>query len=128
MLAVNAPVSLRSAGLLVSAEALALASGAVGYAVSGVLGHPADRLATLLAAAMAGFAAAALLAAGRGLRAGRGWAWSPTVLAQLLILVVAVGLLQGRVWAAGGPLALLAAAVLYLLATPQARAVYRERS
>lgn len=122
------PVSLLVAGALVLGEGAALAALGVGYAVSGLLGHPEDRLGTVLAGLLALLCGAVLVAAGRALRAGSSWPWSPTVLAQLLTAVVAVGLLQGGVWQVGVPLLLLAAGVLYLLATPEARAVYRSQA
>lgn len=123
--AVHAPAPLRRAGSLVLVEGGGLVLLGVLYAGSGVLGQPEDRLATVLAGVLAVLAGLALLAAGRALRAGRSWAWSPAVLAQLFTVVVAIGLLQGRVWLVGGLLLLPAASVLYLLATPESRAAYR---
>lgn len=121
-------MSLRRAGAIVLAEGVALAATGVAYAASGLLGHPEDRLATVLAGLLGVLTALALLAAGRALRAARSWAWSLVVLVQLLVVVVAVGLLQGGVWPVGLPLLLVAGSVLYLLATPEARAVYRSQA
>lgn len=121
-------MSLLLAGALVLVEGVALAAVGVAYAVSGLLGHPEDRLGTVLAGLLALLVGGVLAAAGCALRAARSWPWSPTVLAQLLAAVVAVGLLQGGVWPVGLTLLLLAATVLYLLATPEARAVYRSQS
>ena len=121
-------VPLRRAGALVVVEGVALAVLGVAYAVSGLLGHPEDRIATVLAGLFAVLVGAALVPVGRGLATGRGWALSPTVVVQLFLVVVGVGLVQGRVWAAAVPVLVLAAAVSYLLATPDARATYRDRA
>ena len=119
------PGTLHRAGLLVVAEAVALALLGVGYAVSGLVGAPEDRLGTVLAGLLALAVGAALVPVGRGLSRARGWALSPTIVVQLLVGVVGVGLFQGGVLAVGVPLLLVVATVLYLLATPQSRAVFR---
>lgn len=125
MLAVTAPLPLRRASLLVALEGAALALLGLGYAVSGVVGSPEDRTATVLAGLIALAAGLLLVPVARGLGTVRGWAWSPTIVAQLFLLVVGTGLVQGRVWAAAVPLLVLAGTVLYQLATPQARSAYR---
>ena len=122
------PSSLVRAGLLVVVEGAALTLLAIGYAVSGVVGQPEDRLGTVLAAALALLVGAVLVPVGRGLARGRSWALSPTIVVQLLLGVVGVGLFQGGVLAVGVPILLAVAAVLYLLATPQSRAVFRGSS
>lgn len=119
------PPALRRAGLLVVAQAAALALLGAGYAVSGVLGRPENRLATVLAGGLAVLVGGALLPVGRGLGRGRGWALSPTIVVQLLLGVVGVGLFQGDVLAVAVPVLLVVAGVLYLLATPESRQVFR---
>ena len=96
----------------------------VGYSVAGVVGDPFDRTATLLGAAFTVLAGVLVLLVARGLHRVAGWARSPAVVLQLLALPVGVGLVQGRVWYAAVPLLLLAGSVLYLLATPEARLVF----
>jgi hypothetical protein len=48
------------------------------------------------------------------------------VVAQLLMLPVGVGLVQGRVWWAAVPVLALAVAVLVAVFRPQARAAYAD--
>jgi hypothetical protein len=48
------------------------------------------------------------------------------VVLNLLPLPVAVGAFQGGAWWAGLPMLLLAGSVLYLFATPELRALFRE--
>lgn len=116
---------LRRASLLVGAQAVAIAVIGLGYAVSGVVGEPEDRTATVLAGLIALAAGLLLVLVARGLGAVRGWAWSPAIVAQLFLLVVGGGLVQGRVWWAAAPILLLAGGVLYQLATPEARTAFR---
>jgi len=123
----DAPGALRLAGLLVAVEGAALGLLGLGYAASGLVGDPEDRLATVLAGLLAAAVGAGLLPVGRGLSRVRGWALSPSVVTQLFLVVVGVGLVQGRVWTAAVPVLLLGAGVLYQLATPQAREAYRGR-
>ena len=96
------------------------------YGGAGVVGDPFDRTATLLEAAMAVLAGGLVLLVARGLGDVRGWARSPAVVVQLLALPVGYGLVQGRVWVAAVPVLLLAASVLYLLLTAEARLAFRE--
>jgi hypothetical protein len=125
-----APVPLSSpvtrAAVLVAVQGAALLVLGVGYAVAGVLAQPYDRLAALLEAGLAAFAGALVLLVARGLGRAAGWARSPAVVLQLLALPVGVGLVQGRVWYAAVPVLLLAAGVLYELATPEARLAFRD--
>ena len=115
------------AAVLLTVEALALTVIGVGYAASGVLGRPEDRTATVLAGVIVLAAGLLLLRVARALARERGWAWSPTVVTQLFLVVVGVGLVQGRVWWAAVPMLALAAGVLSQLASPQARDSYRGR-
>ena len=123
----NRPAPLRRAAVLVAVEGIALAVIGVVYAVSALLGAPEDRLAAVLAGVLAVGAGLALLLVARGLAAARGWAFSPSVVAQLFLIVVASGLLQGRVYAVGVPLLLIAVGVLWQLATRECRAVFSGR-
>lgn len=120
------PAPLRRAAALVGVEGVGLVLLGAGYAVSGLLGAPEDRLGTVLEGVLALAVGAALLPVARGLARRRGWALSPTVVVQLLVLVVAVGLFQGGVLLVAVPLLVAAGAVLYLLATPQSRDVFRD--
>jgi len=120
---VTAPVT--RAALLVALEGAVLAVLGVGYGVAGLVGDPFDRTATLLEAAFTVLAGVLVLLVARGLHRVAGWARSPAVVLQLLALPVGVGLVQGRVWYAAVPVLLLAGSVLYLLATPEARLAFR---
>jgi hypothetical protein len=113
------------AAALVAVEGVALTVLGAVYGVAGVLGEPFDRTATLLEAGFAVVAGALVLLVARGLARVQGWSRSPAVVLQLLALPVGVGLVQGRVWVAAVPVLLLAAGVLYALATPEARLAFR---
>jgi hypothetical protein len=113
------------AALLVALEGLVLVMLGAGYGVAGVVGDPFDRAATLLEAGFTVLAGVLVLLVARGLRRVAGWSRSPAVVLQLLALPVGVGLVQGRVWYAAVPVLLLAGAVLYQLATPEARLAFR---
>jgi heme A synthase len=115
------------AALLVAVEAVALTALGVGYAVAGVLGRPEDRLATVLAGALAVVVGLALLPVARALGRERAWARSPVVTLNLFGLPVGYGLAQGRVWVAAAVVLGLSVAVLLLLASPSARLAFRER-
>ena len=121
----NLTSAVTRAALLVGVEGLALIVLGVAYGAAGVLGEPFDRTATLLEAAMAVLAGVLVLLVARGLARVSGWARSPAVVVQLLALPVGASLVQGRVWYAAIPVLGLAAAVLYALATPEARLAFR---
>jgi hypothetical protein len=113
------------AALLVAIEGAALSALGLAYGAAGLLGEPFDRTATLLEAALAVLVGGLLLLVARGLAQVRGWARSPAVVVQLLALPVGAGLVQGRVWTAAAAVLGLAGAVLYLLATAEARLAFR---
>ena len=113
------------AALLVAAEGALLMVLGVGYGVAGAVGDPFDRTATLLEAAFAVLAGVVLLLVARALQGVRGWSRSPAVVLQLLALPVGAGLVQGGVYVAAVPVLGLAGAVLYQLATPEARLAFR---
>ncbi|MDP9496155.1 MAG: hypothetical protein M3P46_00480 [Actinomycetota bacterium] len=118
--------ALRRAALLVAVEGVALTLVAVAYALSPVLAQPEDRLGTVLEGLLALLAGAGVLAVARGLAAPRVWAFSPAIVTQLFLVVVAWGLLQGRVYVLALPLLVLAAGVLYLLSRRESRDAYRD--
>jgi hypothetical protein len=115
------------AAALVALEGGGLVLGGVAYGVAGLVGDPFDRTATLLQAAFALVVGVLVLLVARGLHRTSGWSRSPVVLLQLLALPVGVGLAQSGIWYAAVPVLLLAAAVLYLLATPEARLAFEAR-
>ena len=113
------------AALLVAVEGAALVVLGIGYAVAGAVGDPFDRTATLLEGGLAALAGLLVLLVARSLLRVQGWARSPAVVLQLLALPVGLGLVQGAVLYAAAPVLGLAAAVLYQLATPEARLAFR---
>ena len=120
------PTPVRRAAALVAVEGVALGVIGAVYAAAGVLGQPTERLGAVLEGVFALVVAALLLVVARGLGAGRGWAWAPTITTQLFLLVVGGYLVLGGVWLAGGPVLLLAVGVLSQLLSPAARASYGE--
>jgi hypothetical protein len=119
----TAPRPLRLACLLVGLEALALAVIGVWLVVETLAGHPTSIGAALSGAALSLLGAAVLVLGGRGLLRLRPAARTPVVVLQLLALPVSYTLAfqAGRV-GYGGPILVVAVAVLYLLFTPPARA------
>ena len=113
------------AALLVGLEGAVLVVLGAGYAVAGVVGEPFDRTATLLEGGLAALVGVLVLLVARSLHLVRGWARSPAVVVQLLALPVGAGLVQGGVWLAAAAVLGLAGAVLYQLATPEARLAFR---
>lgn len=115
------------AGVGVVVEALAVVVLAGILLGVGVLGTPEDRTGTVLAGLLGLGLGGALVAVGAALSRGRGWAWSPSVLLQIFLVVVTASLLRAgdyRLALAPGVLVLL---VGYQLLTPQARAAYSAR-
>ena len=113
------------AALLVALEAGALSVLGAGYAVAGAVGDPFDRTATLLEGGFCLLAGLLVLLVARGLLRVQGWSRSPAVVLQLLAVPVGLGLVQGGVYYAAVPVLGLAGAVLYQLATPEARLAFR---
>jgi NADH:ubiquinone oxidoreductase subunit K len=112
------PTTLTSCAALVGLEAVGLLAAAVFYVVELVVATEDDAVRALVSAGLALVAAVGLALVARGLRAGRRWARSPALVANLLVVPVAVGLLQGGRWYVGLPLLALAVAVLVLLFHP----------
>lgn len=116
---------MRAAAGVAAVQGGSLALLGVGYAVDAVVGHPDNRVAALLTAALSLLAGALFGALARAVNRRRGWARSPLVVLELLALPVGVGLAQGGVWLLAAAVLGSAAVVLYLLATPPARAAFR---
>jgi len=113
----------------VGVEAAALAVGAL-WLLYLVVTSTADSVAAALGEVVFVAAGAAVLAAAAaGLRRVAGWARGPVVVLQLLLAVLAytTAFDAGRP-EIGIPVLVLVAAVLYLLATPESRLAYAERS
>ena len=121
------PTAVRVAGAGVLVEALAIVVLAGILLGVGVLGSPDDRTGTVLAGLLGVGLGAALVAVGAGLVRGRGWAWSPSVLLQIFLVVVTVSLLRAGDLLAGLVTGAVVLLVGYQLATPQARAAYADR-
>jgi hypothetical protein len=119
----DVPGAVRAAVALLAVEALGLVGVAAFLVFDTIAGDPHSVAGALLGALFALLGAAVLLAAGRGLLRLRPAARTPVVVLQLLALPVSysLGFQAGRV-AVGGPMLLVALAVLYLLFTPPARA------
>jgi heme A synthase len=111
--------------VLVTLEAVGLVLLGVGYALAGLLADPSDRLGTVLAGASAVVLGLVLLPVARGLDRQRPWSRSPAVVVQLFALPVGIGLAQNRLWVPAAIVLGLAAGVLFVLATPEARLALR---
>lgn len=103
-------------------ESVALAGLAAFLAVEVVVADSDNRTRALVAAGLAVLAAVALALVTRGLVRCRRWARAPLVVTNLLVLPVAVDLVRGDRWYVGGPLLVLAVAVLGLLFAPATEA------
>jgi hypothetical protein len=112
------PTTLASCAALVGLEALGLLAVAVFYVVELAVATEDDVGRALVSAGLALVAAVGLGLVARGMLAGRRWARSPALVANLLVVPVAIGLLQGGRWYVGLPLLALAVAVLVLLFHP----------
>ena len=110
--------TLRACAALVALQALGLAAVAVFYLVELVVATADDAVRAAVSALLALAAAAGLGLVARGLLQRRGWARSPALVSNLLVLPVAVGLLRGGRWYVGLPLLVWAVAVLGLLFAP----------
>jgi hypothetical protein len=110
--------------VLIGLEAAGLVATAVLLLVKTAVGRPTSLAGAVLGAAMALAAAAVLAAAARALLRLRPAARTPVVVLELLALPVAYSLaFQAGLVEYGGPLLVVALAVLFLLFTPPARAV-----
>jgi hypothetical protein len=124
----EAPASLRRAALVVGVEALALALGAVAWLWLTLTSNPESVARALAEVVILALAAAGLGAAAVGLTRVSGWARGPVIAAQVLFgLSGYVAAFEAERPLIGVPMLLAVAAVLYLLATPEARLAYLER-
>ena len=114
----HAVLTLRLCTGLVALQAAGLAAIAAFYLVELVVATPDDRGRALVTALLTLAAATGLGLVVRGLALRRRWARSPVLVANLLVLPVAWGLVQGGRWYVGAPLALWALVVLVLLFLP----------
>jgi hypothetical protein len=123
----EAPRSLRWAAVVVGVEAAAVALGGL-VVLYLTLTSTAVSVASALAQVVLEFAGAIVLAAcALGLWRVAGWARGPVVVLQLLLAAMAYTAFQAGQPLVGVPVLALAAAELYLLATPEARLAYLER-
>ena len=124
----EAPPSLRRAALVVGVEAVALALGAVAWLWLTLTSTPESVARALAEVVIIALAAAGLGAAAVGLARVSGWARGPVIAAQIFFgLSGFVAAFEAERPLIGVPILLLVAAVLYLLATPEARLAYLER-
>ena len=103
----------RRAAVLLALEAVVLLVVGVVFAIATAAGEPDNRG---LAFGVAGFAVAGgvvLLLLARAIDRSQGWARSPALVLQLLALPVGIGFLQGRHWAVGVPVLLVAVVTLW---------------
>jgi hypothetical protein len=112
------------AALLTGLEGLALVVAGVVYAVDGATGAAASLVGAELAAVMIVALGLLVLAAGRALARRRRWARSPVVVVQLLGGLTALDLVRTPVWPAAVGVLVVAAAVLWQLALPEARQAF----
>ena len=123
-----APPALRRAAVVVGVEALVLAGIAL-WLLFLTITSTADSVARALAEVVyVGLCAGALGAAAAGLWRVARWARGPVIALQLLLGIVAwTTASTGGLPLVGVPVLVLVAAVLYLLATPEARLAYLDR-
>jgi hypothetical protein len=126
---VEAPRSLRWAAVVVGIEAAAAAVGAV-WLLYLVVSSTAVSMSNAIAEVVVVAAGAAVLAAAAvGLWRVASWARGPVVVLQLLLAALAyTATFEAGQPAIGLPVLALVAAELYLLATPESRLAYVERS
>lgn len=113
------------AGLLVALEGLVLVGLGIVYAVAGVLGDAQSIVGAELGAGLIAASGGLLLLLARALARRRGWARSPVVVVQVLVLLTGLSLLPTGVWPAAVAAMALAVLVLYQLATPGGRQAFR---
>ena len=109
------PRTLRAATALVGLETLGLAVAVVFFAVEIVVADADDRTRAVTATVLTLLGAVGLGFVTRGLAQRRRWARAPALVTNLLVLPVAYDLVRGGRWYVGGPLLVLAAAVVVLL-------------
>ncbi|MGY1754184.1 hypothetical protein [Blastococcus sp. SYSU D01042] len=125
---VLAPRSVRQAAGLVAVEAAGLVVLAVVWLWLTLTGDAESVARALAEVVLLGLAAALLGAAAAGLRRLAGWARGPVIAVQVLVAASGfVTAFQAARPEIGVPLLVLAAGILYLLMTPEARLAYLDR-
>jgi hypothetical protein len=124
----ESPRALRRAALVVGVEAVAIGIGTLVWLWLTLTSSP-DSLARALAeVVILALVAAGLGAAAAGLARVAGWARGPVIAAQIFLgLSGFVAAFEAERPLIGLPILVLVAAVLYLLATPEARLAYLDR-
>jgi hypothetical protein len=118
----------RWAALVVALEAVGAAAGAVVIGYLLVVSTAVSVRNAVAELVFAVLAAAALAACARGLWRVSGWSRGPVVALQLILALLGyTTAFQGNAPAVGIPMLVLAAAELYLLATPEARLAFLRR-
>jgi hypothetical protein len=113
-------------GVLVGLQGLGLVAIASFYLAQLVVATAEDLVRALVTALLALLAGVGLLLVARGLLQGRVWARSPALVTNLILVPVAIGLLQGGRWLVGVPLLAAAATVVVLLFAPAVSAALDE--
>ncbi len=113
---------LRRLALLLALEGVALGALGVAYAAVSSDSRPA-----LLEAGAAVVTGLLLLGLARAVDLAKRWARSPAVVLNVIPLPVGLTALQSGAWPTALPVLLMAVTVLYLFATPELRAIFRER-
>jgi hypothetical protein len=122
------PGALRSAALVVGVQAAAVGAGAVVWLWLTLTSTPDSVARALAEVVILALVATGLAAAARGLARRAGWARGPVIAAQILFgLTGFVTTFEAQRPLIGLPVLVLVAAVLYLLATPEARLAYLEQ-
>lgn len=125
----EAPRTLRWAAVVVGVEAGALAAGALVLLYLVVTSTAASVAAAIGEVVFVAAGAAVLAAAAVGLWRVAGWARGPVVVLQLLLAALAyTTAFEAGQPAIGLPVLVLIAVELYLLATPESRLAYAERT
>ncbi len=119
------PSPVRRAAVLLAVEGAVVAALGASYAVVALIGEPLSLAGALVGAVLLVAAGAVLVLLARAVDRVRRWARSPAVVVQLLGLLIGVQLAQLKLWAPAVPTLLLSGAVLYQLATPEARIAFR---
>jgi hypothetical protein len=115
---VSRPAVVRVLVVLVGLQALGLLGAAVYLGVETAVASPDDRTRAVVAGVLAFAAAAGMAVATRGLWQGRRWARAPVLVANVLVLPVALDLVRSGRGPAAVALGLWALAVLGLLFAP----------
>lgn len=112
--------------MLVGAQGVLLVGFAAFYGVRIAAGAPSDAVAATLSAAMALLAGVCLVLVANGLRRVRGWARTPALVTQMLVMTLAWPALQAGAWAIGVGLAAWAVAIAVLMFLPASTAALRD--